>query len=270
MPPITQFYEMTHHAQAFLPLSIYFDDEVFKCKSNMDSTGKIHLFKAILHFLVNKVSQGDLHSSDIPEIFSDSLIELRKISCRIGFLSEVLVLAQKIKELVQPESRLHVYQHVVGVMYQHTELNARTVQDVSFVAIACSGFPMEHGSQLIETIMNQTKEDRNNVLAMAATLASFVRRAVPKMKYYNTEAKQRALADEISKRIVPPADCLVCYDLVVMAKILYDVINDNITCFCNLYQRDLDSGVDGMSGDSIFLPVDFQSKLEALVEECDE
>ncbi len=92
MPPITQFYEMTHHAQAFLPLSVYFDDEVYKCKSNMDSTGKIHLFKAILQFLVSKVSQGDLHSSDIPEMFFDSLIELRKISCTISFLLEVLKL----------------------------------------------------------------------------------------------------------------------------------------------------------------------------------
>ncbi len=46
---------------------------------------------------------------------------------QFSFGSAQVVIAQKIKEQVQPESRLHVYQHVVGVMYQHTELNARTV-----------------------------------------------------------------------------------------------------------------------------------------------
>jgi len=257
---------MSCHPNAFMSLNVYFSDEAFTSGQNNDQSGKVHMFKSILQFLISKISQRVLHRSMVPEMFSESMTELKKITFRLNYLSEVLVFAQKVKELVNPESRLYVYQHVVGVMYHHKVLNERTVKDISFVAIACSGFPIEQGFQVIEALVNQTKEDNNNVLAMAATLASFVKRVVPKMKYYNTEAKQRTLADEISKRIIPPADCLVCYDLVVMANAIFGIINDNITSFCNLYQKHLNP--DEFVVDSVFLPVDFQSKLDAMVEEA--
>jgi hypothetical protein len=112
-------------------------------------------------------------------------------------------------------------------MYQSIEWNAH---DVAFVAIACSGFPMEQGCHLIETIKSQTKEDRTHVLAMAATLASFVGKVIPKMKYYDTEARQRVVADDLSKRNRSPADRLVFYEL--MARILFDEIRYKLTSFC--------------------------------------
>jgi hypothetical protein len=93
-----------------------------------------------------------------------------------------------------PESRIYVYQQMVGILYQHSYFIIRTVHDISRVAIASSSFQMDQRCSLIETIMNQKNEDKNKVLVKTAILASFVKKVVPEMKYFSTEEKQRGLA----------------------------------------------------------------------------
>jgi hypothetical protein len=240
-----------------MPLPVYFSDEEFKKEENMDCHKKPHLFKIILNIVTNKISQGLYNKSMLPEIFADSEKLLKSVAFRINYLSELLVFSQRIKEMVLPEHKMAVYEHTLAVMHEHKELNERTVNSMSFVAMACAGMPVN--ATWITSVMQQVKGDTNNILAMSASLSLYVKRIVIKSKYLNNEIAMRRLAEKLSLVLVPHLSPLLCYDLVVMGKALYSVIQDHITSFCSLYHKELNSD---LQIDNIFLPGNIKELIE--------
>jgi hypothetical protein len=244
--------------------SEYLDHCAFHSDENKDAKGEIIIMNSVLDFLTDQLSHGVLHRSMIPELFADHEIVLKKLSRRLNYIAEVLIFAFRAKEWTLPEKRDEIFTRVMSVMYYEWELTSESAQRVLDVLAEHSTSPVNENT--LESLVRLAKEDRNNILAIIASLVSHVKQAMLHTKAISTEPEMVIFAGMISEQLLPAMNTSYYYDITVMSKIIYDILVDHVTVFCNFYYKHFHPN---REMDSIFLPHDLQRTLASLRLGCD-
>lgn len=239
--------------------SEYLHHSAFHCDENRDAKGEIIIMNSVLDFLTDQLSHGVLHRCMLPELFADHEIVLKKLSRRLNFIAEVLIFAFRAKEWTLPDKREEVFMSVINVMYYEWELTLESAQRVFGVISENSVSPFSENA--LESLVRLAKDDQNNILAIIASLVSHVKQAMLHTKSISTEPEMVIFAGMISERLLPAMNTSYYYDITVMSKILYDILVDHVTVFCNFYYKHF---YPNREIDSIFLPHDLQRTLCSL------